>query len=264
MSSLYDPPALHYSSGLGYIPPHMAFISISTTIIHFARLILRPITERAGWTIRSACARLLVLADESNPSMAYFAIDACLGPIAAISPPPTAQFILASGVTPAENNCRYVLSSRRVRADRPIPSMAYLAVDAATMDFMLRSTPGYVSSYFIFDLYPALISDKRRQSPMLHMAGRNVHDHVGQIKGPWVRKQVVGGLSWHASGALRCVGSLYATNTAVQVLLSDKRSVRISSQSRWAIVDESGSPACVNSSGHKLTPQFSSNVATQT
>eukprot|EP00965_Chrysotila_dentata_P259685 6213639-Pleurochrysis_carterae.AAC.5 len=44
----------------------------------------------------------------------------------------------------------------------------------------------------------------------------NVHDHVGQIKGPGIRNQVVPGLSSDASGALRCIASSYATNTAVQ------------------------------------------------
>eukprot|EP00965_Chrysotila_dentata_P214969 6188485-Pleurochrysis_carterae.AAC.2 len=44
----------------------------------------------------------------------------------------------------------------------------------------------------------------------------SMHDHVGQIKSPGVRHEVAPGLSWDASVALRCVVSLYATNTAVQ------------------------------------------------
>eukprot|EP00965_Chrysotila_dentata_P010075 328297-Pleurochrysis_carterae.AAC.1 len=57
-------------------------------------------------------------------------------------------------------------------------------------------------------------------APVLRKDSSNVRDHVGQIKGPGVRNQVVPGLSWDTLGALRCVANLYATNTAVQVLLS--------------------------------------------
>eukprot|EP00965_Chrysotila_dentata_P087884 2901994-Pleurochrysis_carterae.AAC.4 len=59
-------------------------------------------------------------------------------------------------------------------------------------------------------------SDHSLDAPVVYKVSSNVHDHVGQIKGPGVRNQVVSELSWDASGALSCVASLYATNTTVQ------------------------------------------------
>eukprot|EP00965_Chrysotila_dentata_P216981 6189702-Pleurochrysis_carterae.AAC.2 len=64
----------------------------------------------------------------------------------------------------------------------------------------------------------AIGSDHSLDAPVMCKVLFNMHDHVGQIKGPEVRNQLVPGLSSDASGAyaLRCVVSLYATNTAVQ------------------------------------------------
>eukprot|EP00965_Chrysotila_dentata_P074725 2469035-Pleurochrysis_carterae.AAC.1 len=57
-------------------------------------------------------------------------------------------------------------------------------------------------------------SDHSLDAPVVCIVFSNVQDHVSQIKGPGLRNQVAPGLSWDASGALRCVASLYATNTA--------------------------------------------------
>eukprot|EP00965_Chrysotila_dentata_P255407 6212213-Pleurochrysis_carterae.AAC.1 len=59
-------------------------------------------------------------------------------------------------------------------------------------------------------------SDHSLDAPVVCKVLSNVHDRVGQIEGQWVQKQVVPGLAWDASGALRCVASLSAINTAVQ------------------------------------------------
>eukprot|EP00965_Chrysotila_dentata_P147556 4871454-Pleurochrysis_carterae.AAC.3 len=46
-------------------------------------------------------------------------------------------------------------------------------------------------------------SDYSLDAPVVCKFSSNVHNHVGQIKGPGVRKQTVPGLSWDMSGALR-------------------------------------------------------------
>eukprot|EP00965_Chrysotila_dentata_P042362 1405301-Pleurochrysis_carterae.AAC.1 len=61
-------------------------------------------------------------------------------------------------------------------------------------------------------------SNHSLDAPVVCEISSTVHGHLGQIMGPGVRKQVVPGLFWDASGALRCVASLYATNTAVQIV----------------------------------------------
>eukprot|EP00965_Chrysotila_dentata_P133405 4411061-Pleurochrysis_carterae.AAC.2 len=53
-------------------------------------------------------------------------------------------------------------------------------------------------------------------APVVFKVSSNVHVRVGQIKGPGVQNQMVPGLSLDALDALRCVASLYDTNTAVQ------------------------------------------------
>eukprot|EP00965_Chrysotila_dentata_P061693 2043369-Pleurochrysis_carterae.AAC.1 len=60
-----------------------------------------------------------------------------------------------------------------------------------------------------------------------------MYDHVCQIKGPGVRNEVVPGLYSDAFGALRCIASLYATNTAVQnvaILRFGQRYARVRAQ----------------------------------
>eukprot|EP00965_Chrysotila_dentata_P136941 4529612-Pleurochrysis_carterae.AAC.1 len=59
-------------------------------------------------------------------------------------------------------------------------------------------------------------SDHSLDALVVFEVSSNVHDHVGWIKDLGVRNHVVQGLPWDASGALRCLASLYATNTAVQ------------------------------------------------
>eukprot|EP00965_Chrysotila_dentata_P147901 4882524-Pleurochrysis_carterae.AAC.1 len=59
-------------------------------------------------------------------------------------------------------------------------------------------------------------SDHCLHAPVVCKVPSNVYNHAGQIKGPGVRNHVVPGLSWDTSDKLRCVASLYATNTAVQ------------------------------------------------
>eukprot|EP00965_Chrysotila_dentata_P003055 99404-Pleurochrysis_carterae.AAC.3 len=98
--------------------------------------------------------------------MAHHAINACQGPIAAIFAS-HGLIHFSRGEYPritlycrgmAENIWRYALSTRRVRADRSTPS-----------NYGLYGR--YASSKLIFDSYTAQISDKRRQSPLSHMAG---------------------------------------------------------------------------------------------
>eukprot|EP00965_Chrysotila_dentata_P173344 5722177-Pleurochrysis_carterae.AAC.2 len=51
-------------------------------------------------------------------------------------------------------------------------------------------------------------SDHSLDAPVVCKVALNVHDYVGQIKGPAVRNQVAPGLSWDTPGALRCVAIL--------------------------------------------------------
>eukprot|EP00965_Chrysotila_dentata_P204348 6182277-Pleurochrysis_carterae.AAC.1 len=61
-----------------------------------------------------------------------------------------------------------------------------------------------------------MVNKRSPSAPVVCKVSLNVHDHVGQIKGPGVRNEVAPGLSWDASSALRCLASSYATSTAVQ------------------------------------------------
>eukprot|EP00965_Chrysotila_dentata_P195844 6177218-Pleurochrysis_carterae.AAC.3 len=56
-------------------------------------------------------------------------------------------------------------------------------------------------------------SDHSLDAPVVCKVALNVHAHVGQMKGPGVRNQVVLGLSWDTSDALRCCRGPVAANT---------------------------------------------------
>eukprot|EP00965_Chrysotila_dentata_P155004 5121590-Pleurochrysis_carterae.AAC.2 len=79
-----------------------------------------------------------VSADEFTPSMAYVAMDACQGPIAATFASHGSMYfsrgrqpVYIVGVWPRTSFWRYVLGIRWVQADRSAPGMAYLAVNAS-------------------------------------------------------------------------------------------------------------------------------------